>query len=95
MHTSPDDTDEALQILRKYWDGPIGTYPESGYFRMPDWQSVWLVGWRSANTRGQVGRSRDTEDLDREGEWRVAVARGGCAWSSSVAPVSETRVLMG
>jgi S-methylmethionine-dependent homocysteine/selenocysteine methylase len=43
MHTSPNDTDEALQILRKYWDGPIGTYPESGYFKMPDWQFVDII----------------------------------------------------
>ena len=37
MHTSPNITGEALQIVRKYWDGPVGTYPESGYFKMPDW----------------------------------------------------------
>jgi homocysteine S-methyltransferase len=43
MHTSPNDTDEALQILRKYWNGPIGTYPESGYFKMPDWQFVDII----------------------------------------------------
>ena len=43
MHTSPNDTDEALQILRKHWDGPMGTYPESGYFKMPDWQFVDII----------------------------------------------------
>ena len=43
MHTSPNDTDEALQILRKYWDGPTGTYPESGYFKMPDWQFIDII----------------------------------------------------
>ncbi len=43
MHTSPNGTDEALQILRKYWDGPMGTYPESGYFKMPDWQFVDII----------------------------------------------------
>ena len=43
MHSSPNDTDEALQVLRKYWDGPIGTYPESGYFKMPDWQFVDII----------------------------------------------------
>ena len=40
MHTSPNDTDKALNILKKYWDGPLGTYPESGYFKSPDWQFV-------------------------------------------------------
>lgn len=43
MHTSPNDTDEALGILRRHWSGPIGTYPESGYFKMPDWQFVDII----------------------------------------------------
>jgi S-methylmethionine-dependent homocysteine/selenocysteine methylase len=43
MHTSPSDTDEALEIVRKYWDGRLGTYPESGYFKMPDWQFVDII----------------------------------------------------
>ncbi len=43
MHTSPNDTDEALDIVRKYWDGPLGAYPESGYFKMPDWTFVDII----------------------------------------------------
>ena len=43
MHTSPNDTGEALLTLRKYWSGPMGVYPESGYFKMPDWQFVDVV----------------------------------------------------
>jgi len=38
MHSSPNDTGEALEIARAHWDGPLGAYPESGYFKMPDWQ---------------------------------------------------------
>jgi homocysteine S-methyltransferase len=38
MHSSPNDTGEALDIVRQTWKGPIGAYPESGYFKMPDWQ---------------------------------------------------------
>jgi S-methylmethionine-dependent homocysteine/selenocysteine methylase len=37
MHSSPEDTDEALTILRQCWKGPLGAYPESGYFKSPDW----------------------------------------------------------
>lgn len=37
MHTSPEDTTAALKILRKCWSGPVGAYPESGYFKSPDW----------------------------------------------------------
>ena len=37
MHSSPEDTGPAIEILKKSWSGPIGTYPESGYFKSPDW----------------------------------------------------------
>lgn len=43
MHTSPNDTGEAIDVLRKYWNGPIGAYPESGYFTMPDWTFVDII----------------------------------------------------
>ncbi len=37
MHTSPADTGAALDILRRSWNGPLSAYPESGYFKSPDW----------------------------------------------------------
>ena len=37
MHSSPHDTGPAIEVLKKSWHGPIGTYPESGYFKSPDW----------------------------------------------------------
>ncbi len=43
MHTSPNDTDEAIDVLRRYWKGPIGAYPESGYFKMPEWTFVDII----------------------------------------------------
>jgi S-methylmethionine-dependent homocysteine/selenocysteine methylase len=43
MHTSPNNTDEALSILRTYWNGPMGTYPECGYYAAPDWQFVDVI----------------------------------------------------
>jgi len=43
MHTAPNDIDEALDTVRKYWDGPLGAYPESGYFRMPEWTFVDII----------------------------------------------------
>lgn len=43
MHTSPNNTDDALTILRSYWHGPVGTYPECGYFKAPDWQFVDVI----------------------------------------------------
>lgn len=43
MHTSANDTGDALEILRKYWKGPMGVYPECGYFKSPDWQFVDVI----------------------------------------------------
>ncbi len=40
MHTSPNDTDEALAILRQSYDGPIGAYPECGFYKAPNWVFV-------------------------------------------------------
>ena len=37
MHTSPNETAEALDILRSAFKGPIGAYPECGYFKAPNW----------------------------------------------------------
>jgi S-methylmethionine-dependent homocysteine/selenocysteine methylase len=37
MHSSPEATGAALEILRKSWKGPMSVYPESGYFKSPDW----------------------------------------------------------
>ncbi|MDZ7828132.1 MAG: homocysteine S-methyltransferase family protein [Halofilum sp. (in: g-proteobacteria)] len=37
MHNELSITDEALEIIRAEWDGPVGAYPESGYFEMPHW----------------------------------------------------------
>jgi homocysteine S-methyltransferase len=38
MHTSVNDIQAALPLLRESWQGPVGIYPESGYFKMPSWQ---------------------------------------------------------
>lgn len=43
MHTSPNNTDEALAILRTHWTGPIATYPECGYFKSPDWEFIDVI----------------------------------------------------
>jgi S-methylmethionine-dependent homocysteine/selenocysteine methylase len=43
MHTPVPDINEALVLMRKLWKGPIGIYPESGYFKMPNWQFVDVI----------------------------------------------------
>ena len=37
MHTDVEDTAEALSILQRSWNGPVGAYPHSGLFKMPHW----------------------------------------------------------
>ena len=37
MHSNIDVTADALQIVKSNWAGPVGTYPESGVFEMPNW----------------------------------------------------------
>ena len=37
MHSPSDVIAGSLEIVRKYYDGPLSAYPDSGYFRMPNW----------------------------------------------------------
>jgi len=43
MHSTVDDTTEGLAVLQEIWQGPIGVYPESGHFVMPNWQFVDII----------------------------------------------------
>jgi len=43
MHTHLNDVHEALDTVKKFWDGPIGVYPESGYFTIPNWNFEDIV----------------------------------------------------
>ena len=40
MHTSSEIISEAMALTKPYFDGPWLTYPDSGYFEMPDWRFV-------------------------------------------------------
>ena len=43
MHTPIQDIGVAMEIVRRHWDGPIGIYPESGHFTMPNWNFVDVI----------------------------------------------------
>jgi homocysteine S-methyltransferase len=43
MHTPVPDVAEALDVIRRHWNGPVGVYPESGFFSMPNWQFVDVI----------------------------------------------------
>ena len=40
MHSSLPDTEKALALLLARARVPVMSYPESGFFRSPDWQFV-------------------------------------------------------
>jgi len=43
MHCNVNDVTPALEIIRRHWQGPLGAYPESGFFQMPHWQFVDII----------------------------------------------------
>jgi S-methylmethionine-dependent homocysteine/selenocysteine methylase len=43
MHTAIGDVDLALPLVQARTQGPVGVYPELGYFKMPDWQFAELT----------------------------------------------------
>lgn len=38
MHTPSDLVSDALSVLKSVYDGPLLAYPDSGYFKSPNWQ---------------------------------------------------------
>jgi len=66
MHTNVSATGPALEILRSQWDGPMMAYPDSGFFKMPQWQFTDII---------------EPDDLAHEAEaWRSmgVTVFGGC-----------------
>lgn len=43
MHSPSDVIDDAMAILRDRFDGPLMAYPDSGYFKMPNWQFEEII----------------------------------------------------
>ena len=43
MHSEIEAVPEAIEIVRQRWDGPVGVYPESGYFTKPNWNFVDII----------------------------------------------------
>jgi len=72
MHSEIGAVPEAIELVRQRWSGPIGVYPESGYFTQPNWNFVDVIppadlvtealGWVAAGVRllgGCCGTSPD------------------------------------
>jgi len=66
MHSTIDDTPAGIAAVRQSWTGPMGAYPESGHFTVPNWQFVDIIA---------------PDDLVREAQgWVASGAQilGGC-----------------
>lgn len=66
MHTSIDDTPDALAQLRRHWSGPVAVYPECGRYAAPNWQFL--------------GVATPLDYAEESARWRSmgAHALGGC-----------------
>jgi S-methylmethionine-dependent homocysteine/selenocysteine methylase len=43
MHSEIGAVPQAIELVRQRWSGPIGVYPESGYFTKPNWNFVDVI----------------------------------------------------
>jgi len=43
MHTRPDLISPCIQEIRRIWSGLIYCYPDSGYFKMPNWRFEEII----------------------------------------------------
>ena len=43
MHTAASETSDGLTLVKRYWEGPLGAYPESGSLVAPNWQFVDII----------------------------------------------------
>ncbi len=43
MHTGAELISDSLAAIRKNFAGPLSTYPDSGFFEMPDWKFVDVI----------------------------------------------------
>jgi homocysteine S-methyltransferase len=43
MHTQPQAVSDTISMVRKRFAGPIGAYPDSGYFEMPNWNFTEVI----------------------------------------------------
>jgi S-methylmethionine-dependent homocysteine/selenocysteine methylase len=53
MHTLTEDTPAALREVSEYWSGPVGAYPHSGEFIMPNWQFIDMISPEDFATQAQ------------------------------------------
>ena len=43
MHTSVDLISDCVDVITKFHNGPVMAYPDSGYFKSPNWQFSEII----------------------------------------------------
>jgi len=89
MHSEIGAVPEAIELVRQRWSGPIGVYPESGYFTKPNWNFIDVIapadlvtealGWVDAGVRllgGCCGTSPDHVQALQAAMPKLKAARG-------------------
>ena len=67
MHSVRDVTEDAVKIMRANWPGPVGAYPNAGYWTRPNWAFV-----------DQVSPDEYLADAGRWVEAGAAIVGGCC-----------------
>lgn len=75
MHSSPNDTDEAIDVVRKFWKGPLGAYPESGYFKMPEWTFVDIIAPEDLVAKARDWQKKGVTASAAAADWALNIFR--------------------
>ena len=67
MHSVRDVTEDAVKVMRATWPGPVGAYPNAGYWTRPNWTFV-----------DQVSPDQYLADAGRWVEAGAAIVGGCC-----------------
>ena len=59
MHTQSDAIESSLKVLKKKFTGPLFAYPDSGYFKSPNWQFENIIS-SSNQTVSFLGMTQST-----------------------------------
>jgi homocysteine S-methyltransferase len=89
MHSEIEAIPRAIELVRQRWSGPVGVYPESGYFTKPNWNFVDVIspsdlvtealGWVAAGARligGCCGTGPEHIEALRSAMPELEAARG-------------------
>ena len=63
MHSEVDATLPALDLLERYWSGPVAVYPNSGHYKRPHWYFDSLIEPENFATAAMQWVQRDVKAI--------------------------------